>query len=77
MTVRSVPALLRGRGCVYADRCLRIRTRRCVLRHGREANVMQPVPGRGCDFSTVVFLAYEPAGWDVDDSDFLVIDGDT
>jgi hypothetical protein len=38
---------------------------------------MQPVPGRGCDFSTVVFLAYEPAGWDVDDSDFLVIDGDT
>jgi hypothetical protein len=40
-------------------------------------NVMQPVPGRGCDFSTVVFPAYEPAGWDVDDSDFLVIDGDT
>jgi hypothetical protein len=26
---------------------------------------MQPVPGRGCDFSTVVFPAYEPAGWDM------------
>ena len=75
MTVRSVPALLRGRGCVYADIC--VYEPDAAYTPGREANVMQPVPGRGCDFSTVVFPAYEPAGWDVDDSDFLVIDGDT
>ena len=75
MTVRSVPALLRGRGCVYADIC--VYEPDAAYTPGREANVMQPVPGRGFEFSTVVFPAYEPAGWDVDDSDFLVIDGDT
>ena len=74
MTVRSV----RGRGCVYADIC--VYAPDAAYTPGREANgSCSPCPAAAARvrfFDRGLPCAYEPAGWDVDDSDFLVKDGD-